>query len=66
MGDDLFNIFADGATYEGKVKHYDWQPMIRRPEYDVELYPLIIETLDEWPSPCQMCGAEHDTLDCPQ
>ena len=51
-------VETQGGIYPIKVRWYKWQP------YDDEFYTCIIETIDEWPNPCECCGASHDTLDC--
>ena len=61
-GRKSYRMVVDGKVYTGKAARYDWQPKFKRG--DVEVFPVIIETLDEWPNPCECCGASHDTLDC--
>ena len=64
-GRKTYKVIAEGVTYTGKAKSMEWNPMITDVDRsNVEIYPVTIETIDEWPNPCACCGASHDTLDC--
>jgi hypothetical protein len=57
-----FLVETSGGIYPGKATAYEWSPFVvdtAPPVYTVE-----IETLDEWPNPCELCETNHDTLDC--
>lgn len=51
-------IMTQGGIYPIKPIRLDWQP------YDGTFLTCIVETIPEWPNPCECCGMSHDTLDC--
>ena len=57
-------VMGDGSVYEGKGS-YQWHEEVIDPERpDTATFLVTVETIDEWPNPCECCGASHDTLDC--